>query len=280
MEGSNNLSEKFIPINSKYEDQSFIDIDIIDLFGLKNLITDNMDVKMLMKKLTTKYHNLSLKYHPDKFVNNDKEIINIKQCMIIVEEIKNGMFLSFINDIYNILKDIIKNDPSDLINIANGNISHPTDDFYDLKKKIERKPAETKADRPIHNIEKITEQKITDRDIGRLMQEEITKRNKLNIVNVFDQPDFDARTTQKFKEKFNNKFEETKETCDEQPANEMNLDDMAINTQIGIYIGNLEGCFGRSSNVTDLEEAFKPIKVPKKCKQSKTFDEYRKEREK
>jgi hypothetical protein len=83
------LCQQLIEINKKYESCTFVDIDFIDLFGLNknNLDNSNIDFNIIKKKIVTKYYNLALKYHPDKYANNTETIINLKNCFINIDEI-------------------------------------------------------------------------------------------------------------------------------------------------------------------------------------------------
>jgi hypothetical protein len=105
------LCQQLIKINKKYESNSFVDIDFIKLFGLcpKPQRTQRTleDINLIKKKMTAKYYNLALKYHPDKFVSSTESILNIINCFVSIDEIKSGEFLSFINDIYEMFNQMI-----------------------------------------------------------------------------------------------------------------------------------------------------------------------------
>jgi hypothetical protein len=121
LSNNNYLCRQLLDINKKYESSTFIDIDFIDLFNLYNQSYD--DLNILKKKITAKYYNLALKYHPDKYININEEIINIKNCYITIDELKSGSFISFINDIYEMLINMIIQDTESLINLINGYIN-------------------------------------------------------------------------------------------------------------------------------------------------------------
>jgi len=91
MSNSEYLYERLLTINSTYETASFIDIDFIELFNIQ----ETSDIK---KAITSKYYSLALKYHPDKYRKKTEDIV-INNTLINIDEIKNGLFLSFINDI-------------------------------------------------------------------------------------------------------------------------------------------------------------------------------------
>jgi len=115
------LCQQLIEINKKYESCTFVDIDFINLYRLSNSDKSNIDLNLIKKKIVTKYYNLALKYHPDKYINNEESIINVKNCFINIDEIKSGEFIAFINDIHELLINLIVEEPESLINIINGN---------------------------------------------------------------------------------------------------------------------------------------------------------------
>ena len=79
--GNDYLISKLTEINKKYETNSFIDIDFVELFNLQ-ILRETIDIEIIKKKLTSKYHNLILKYHPDKFINNGDNIIEVNNIYI------------------------------------------------------------------------------------------------------------------------------------------------------------------------------------------------------
>lgn len=261
MEPINLLCKYLIEINKKYESTSFVDIDFLNLFGIRE------NSENLKKKITTKYYNLALKYHPDKHTNNNESIINVANCFINIEEIKSGSFLSFINDIYEMLLNILKEDPETLLNLINGETDELLNkfdfnsDFNNLKRRFD-KNVNKEYYRP--NVEQInefnnemkkqsiTEIKLDSSQMESLINLEQEKRNNLKIEKVFTE---EEQQNTNFKEIFNNKFEDDKE-----------VDETITTIQAFNYDDSSLTLIGLNSNISDINEAFGPIRVNNKIK--------------
>lgn len=293
MESSVNTSylcKQLIEINKKYESNSFIDIDFIDLF---NISKNTNNLEQLKKKITTKYYNLALKYHPDKYVDSSETIVNVKNCFIKIDEIKSGLFLSFINDIYEMFNNMIKEDPETLINIINGNITDLfsgidlNSDFNNLKRRLDVNNKEfnvlssddrKKIENEMNKL-KISEIKINEDQTKELVNVEREKREKLKIENIFTETE---QKDPKFKEIFNDVFDMKKEdipndniptTTDIMPFNFDSNSNLSSNVSI---VKNITS----SCVASDFNEAFKPIRVNRNIVTQKlSYDEYISQRE-
>jgi hypothetical protein len=209
--GSDYLISKLMEINKKYETNSFIDIDFIELFNLQTL-KEIIDINIIKRKLTSIYHNLILKYHPDKYINNVDEVNNIN-----IDDIKSGCFLSFICDIYDMLIYILKNNLDDLIDLINGEIKNKS--FNDLKNNQEEiyikedksiddykiftdlELIELKKDfkdEKIDNINKLIEDKKRTIVIEKIFTDEQKKESGFN--NIFNSKFIDKNISNKNKE--------------------------------------------------------------------------------
>lgn len=276
------LCSKLIEINKKYESTSFIDIDFIDLFSLRTMTAKTMaDIKNIKKKITTIYYKLMLKYHSDKFMSHKENVIKINNCFICVDEIKSGQFASFINDIYEMFNEMLL-DVSGLENFLEI-ISSNTDDvlnkfdinsdFYNLKRRfdmnINSKDYLKASDEQIKEFKtdinkiKIVDSKINGDQIKSLINSELQNRaNSINTERLFTEKE---QLEDGFNEKFNNVFDSAKnlntDTSEQLDTNSINTDIVAYN-----YDDNCNLSFGNNATnltncITELSEAFKPIRV-------------------
>jgi hypothetical protein len=274
MEPLNILYKYLTEINKKYENTSFVDIDFIKLFGLREK-SDN-----LKKIITTKYYNLALKYHPDKHTNSTEIIINIINCFVNIEEIKAGQFLSFINDIYNMLLNIIKDDQQILFNLINGeteellNKFDLNSDFNNLKRRYNRnidkeyyKPNEEQMNEFNNEIknQSIIEIKLDSYKMESLINSEQEKRNNLKIEKIFTE---EEQQSEKFKEIFNNKFD-----------NNIEIDEIITTIQPFNFNDSNLTLIGTNNNISEINEAFEPIRVNKKIKENLSYDKLIEERD-
>lgn len=294
MESLNNnyLCQQLIIINKKYEYNSFVDIDFIQLFGLNDINAQN-DINVIKKKLTTKYYNLSLKYHPDKHLNNENTIVPVINVPININEIKDGSFVSFINDIYNMLQYIIKNEPETIINIINGNASELLNfdlisDHYSLKKNYTlphtqeyTKPSENQVEnfRSKLKSNQIIETKLLDTELNNLIETKNDERSKLTIEKQFT----DEQTSDKhFNKVFNNTFDDQKNSTifNDEQDNDQTLEmclrgygkscevkEFNDSMDLSLVAGEL------SKTISNIDEAFSPIMVNNKLKVSKKTPE-------
>jgi hypothetical protein len=308
------LCIQLIEINKKYESYSFVDIDFIDLYGLNKLEKTSIDLNLIKKKIVTKYYNLALKYHPDKYMNNQESVINIKNCFINIEEIKSGLFLSFVNDIYELLLNLIIKEPESLINIINGNtedILNKYDlsaDHNNLKRRFESnvqyeyiKPSDDQINEFKEELKKslIVESKLTNEDLQVLTAEQKEKREKIKIENIFtDEQMIQMEQIDKSSQSgnatgnatgnaiFNNVFDEKKDIL--LTNNNLSLDNMFETVQniqpynfgtnstlsLGSNIGYGTNIGSLSNTISDLSEAFEPIRVNKNTQnQSVSYEE-------
>lgn len=249
MSNIDNLYKQLIEINKKYESTTFIDIDFIELFGIRLINIDEAK-----KKITNKYYSLALKYHPDKYINtiDIEQLIDINNILVNIDDIKSGQFLSFITDIYKILINIITEDKDNLKLIIEGcdllSMNYGGD-HSSLKKHFNSKAYNI----PTNDTEKIqneiiSEIKIDDKELQKLIDIQIEKRKELNIEQIFTEDDIKSEG---FKNKFNNKFETTIVNSNVQteilPYNE-------LNQNIGLIC----------KSISDLKEAFEPIQINRK----------------
>lgn len=275
MEPINTLCKYLILINKKYESTSFVDIDFLDLFGIK----DNSE--NLKKKITTKYYNLALKYHPDKHINNNDTIINVVNCYINIEEIKSGQFLSFINDIYEMLLNIEKEDPDTLLNLINGETNELLNkfdfnsDFNNLKRRFDRninkeyyKPNIEQVNEFNNEMKKqsIVEIKLDPVQMEKLIDSEQNKRENLKIEKIFTE---EEQKRENFKEIFNDKFEDNRET-----------DETITSIQAFNFNDSYLTLTGINNNISDIDEAFGPIRINNKLKKNIiSYDELLRDRD-
>jgi len=226
------LCQQLIEINKKYDLCSFVDIDFIDLYDLQNY--NNIDLPIIKRKITTKYYSLALKYHPDKYISNEDTIINIKNCFINVDEVQNGQFLSFINDIYELLINLIDEEPESLVNIIQGNTNEVLNkydlntDHNILKRRFnnETQKLSMKIDKNDEYLEKIIEEmkcnliidkKMDKNEMDIKKNEEIEKRNQFKLEEVFteaqinEMKDLRENNLEKFNLVFNTTFEDHKD---------------------------------------------------------------------
>lgn len=289
------LCNQLIEINKKYENNNFIDMDFIDLFGLQSQTTKTItDIDKIKKKLTAKYYNLALKYHPDKFSSSVENIINIKNCFVSTDEIKSGEFLSFINDIYEMFNNMFNEDPESLINIINGktddllNKFDINGDFNNLKRRFDTnlnsKEYLKATNEQMRDFEeelgraKIADLKINEDQLKSLILEEQDKRENLKIERLFTQ---EEQIETGFNKKFNDVFDTTKtsylnssnetfnETLDEKSNNILAFN---FNNNYDLSVG--VNSIGLSTSITDINEAFGPIRVTNNlAKEHLSYDE-------
>lgn len=289
---TNYLCKQLMEINKKYESNSFANIDFIELFGLhsKSQQTIN-DLDKIKRKFTAKYYNLALLYHPDKYSGRN-DIINIKNCFVTADEIKSGLFLSFITDIYGMLNNMIKEDSENLINIVNGNTEQISNsvglnnDFYNLKRKFDGgickeylKPTNEQIEEfenELINIKK-KDTKITIDQTKVLVDNEMEKRDQLKIDNIFTNKQIQDKT--KFKKIFNETFNSLKNQ--DQSQDVKNVVEPANNVICNYVSGTGVGAMiGTNTSITDISEAFEPIKITDNHKERKTtFNELISQRE-
>jgi hypothetical protein len=255
----NYLCQQLILINKKYESYSFVDIDFIELFNL-NLKIDNLN--QIKKKITTKYYSLALKYHPDKHTDNNDLVINVVNSFVNITEIKSGEFLAFISDIYQMLLNLIIEDPEVLIKLVNGNTEgilgnfDYNGDFYNLKKRFDSsfnteyiRPDINQVDEFENKLERISEIKINEEEILSLIEQEKEKRELVKVANIFTETDIET-------DQFNETFDNIKYNNNEFYSTDI----LAFN-----FNKNYELSAGKSSDyATDIDEAFKPININSK----------------
>jgi hypothetical protein len=294
------LCQQLIKINKKYESNSFVDIDFIKLFGLcpKTQKTQRTleDINLIKKKMTAKYYNLALKYHPDKFVSSTESILNIINCFVSIDEIKSGEFLSFINDIYEMFNQMIVEDPESLINIINGktedilNKFDMNSDYYNLKRRFDTTASKDylkATDQQMREFEeelnkvKIADAKINESQLKNLIECEQGKRETLKVDRMFSETE---QTNPEFNKIFNDAFDNTKNTM-------LNVTDTGLDTfsgsndimaynfntnydlSTGISSANASN-FGAGTSISDISEAFGPIRVNNMMKtQQMTFED-------
>lgn len=294
---TNYLCKQLSEINEKYNTNSFVDIDFIELFGLQSKTHQTInDLDKIKRKFTAKYYNLALLYHPDKFSGSD-EIINIKNCFVTTDEIKCGLFLSFVTDIYEMLNNMIKEDPENLINIINGDTEQISNrvglnsDFYGLKHKFDGgiskeylKPTSEQLkefEKELINIKK-KDTKITIDRTEMLVKKEMDKRDKLKIDNIFTNEQIQNKT--KFKNIFNETFD-TKKNANLRDLYQEHDDKKEIEPANNIICNYVTGSgvgamIGTSTSITDISEAFEPIKIINNHKEQKiTLEELISQRE-
>lgn len=299
------LCQQLIEINKKYESCTFVDIDFIDLYGLSNSSTQNadtdIDLTIIKKKIVTKYYGLALKYHPDKYVNNNDDIINLKNCFIKVDEIKNGQLLAFINDIHQLLINLIIEEPESLVNIIKGNTDQVLNkydlsaDHISLKRRYQNdmintevRPATEEQLRQFEEEMKrniIIDTKMDKDEMLSKADEEITKRSEFKVEEVFTEEqlsqlkEIDENGLPKFNNVFNSAFENHKDSVISVSNNDEDgsYDKMFSNTNdIQPYnFGNGQTMLAHgslSNSISELSEAFGPIKISKQSHQL-TFEQ-------
>ena len=244
---------------SKYESYNFSNINYIDLFDLLHIQDNiNFDYNSIKKYITTKYYSLALKYHPDKFNNN----IN-SNIMIDTDEILSGAFLSFINEIYNYLLYLLKED-IDNFNISKliNNISNNNDCFL-LKKNVINNHFKL-YDEQINkfNNDIIKEEKLSTQNIIKLIDEE--NENRIAELSKIEKLFTDKEMSDykdNFNDKFNNKFID---------KNDNNNDDIIKEIQPYNYDESYIISKNMIKSISTLEEAYAPVKLFKypvnKCK--------------
>ena len=252
---SNNLYDGLLQINKKYESTTFIDIDIIQLFNLDSYTK---------KTITTKYYNLALIYHPDKYTKKEKyKTIKINDIDIDINDIKTGLFLSFITDIYKLLT----NNLDDIVLLKGGvHTMNNNGDHSKLKQSYTKNTNPHDSPNGFVN-EKIIEIKLNKGDINKLIETEHEKRHKLKIENIFTDTE---EKSDKFDIIFNDKFEVSVpnvETTTEIIAyNELNSHHKLISN--------------KNISISNIEEAFEPLKINRKLiRETLTYEQYINKRE-
>jgi hypothetical protein len=306
------LCQQLIEINKKYESCTFVDIDFIDLYGLSNSDKSNIDLNIIKKKIITKYYNLALKYHPDKYINNEESIINVKNCFINIDEIKSGEFIAFINDIHELLINLIIEEPESLINIINGNTEDVLNKYdlnadHNILKRRYNNEIKTDYERANEDqIKKfedelknslIIDNKLTKEDLEYKTILEKDKRKDFQVEKVFNEEqlnklgEFDENGKPKFNLLFNSVFEDHKEIIINETqitnTNNESFDNAFQNQEIQEIqaynsVGSLNTlAYGSLANtISDLSEAFSPIKVNKNnISEQLTYDQLMVKRE-
>jgi len=293
------LYRQLIEINKKYESNTFVDIDFIELFGLNSKAEKSIhNIEQIKKKITAKYYNLALKYHPDKFIKSTDSIINIKNCFVSIDEIKSGEFLSFINDIHEMFTGMINEDPENLINIVNGqtdNILNKFDmnsDYNNLKRHFNNtitKEYSRATDEQIKEFEtelknmRIIDTKISEDQLKNLIESEQDKRETLKVERVFSETE---QQNPEFNKLFNNVFDDTKNNLlntDIQDDGENEIMAYNFNTKYdlstGISTANSTNFSGFGTSISEISEAFAPLRVNNIKTQQFTYDEMLAQRE-
>jgi len=298
------LCKQLIEINKKYSSNSFIDIDFIDLFGLNSKNTKTIvDLDKIKKKLTAKYYNLALKYHPDKYLTAEESIISIKNCFVSVDEIKSGEFLSFINDIHEMFNNMMTEDPESLINIINGNTEDVLNkfdingDYYNLKRRFDTNISTKEYLKPTDdqmrefeeelNKVKIADLKINEDQLKSLIEQEQDRRENLKVDRLFTET---QQADPKFNDMFNEVFDSTKNSFMNTPGNDQNdqsdlnnisnTNIMAFNFNNNYDLSTGISSTGLSTSITDISEAFGPIRVNNNSKpQTLSYEELLAQRE-
>jgi curved DNA-binding protein CbpA len=298
------LCQQLIEINKKYESCTFVDIDFIDLYGLQNQQhnTDiDVDLNIIKKKIVTKYYGLALKYHPDKYATNEEEIINIKNCFVKTEEIKNGQFLAFINDIQQLLLNLITEEPESLINIIKGKTEDVLNkydlsaDHDTLKRRFQNQnvnvgPATEEQVRQFEEEMKrslIVDAKMGKDEMETKATEEITKRDEFKVEEAFTEEQLtklkecDQINMEEFNSVFNSAFENHKDGIINGLNDHNGTDNFeqmfSPSNDIQPYnfnSGQTTLAYGSLSNtISELSEAFGPIKINRQPTQQLTFEQ-------
>jgi hypothetical protein len=258
MSNTDYLYKQLIEINKKYESTTFIDIDFIELFSIRSINIDEAK-----KKITNKYYNLALKYHPDKYTNvtDIDQLIDINNILVNIDDIKSGQFLSFITDIYKILITMITEDKENLKRIIEGcdilSMNYGGD-HTSLKQHFNSRSYDIpNAYTEVLNNEVISEIKIDDKELQKLIDIQVEKRKELNIEQIFTENDIKSEG---FKNTFNDKFETT-------------IVNSNVQTEILPY-NELNKNIGLKTSISDIKEAFEPIQINRR-QQSKiiSFEE-------
>ena len=249
------LYNQLIEINNKYESTSFVDIDFIKLFNIRSIDTNN-----IKKIITNKYYSLALKYHPDKYINTNDGTIDMDDITIIIDDIKSGQFLSFITDIYKTLINMITIDKENLIKIINGEdllTINYGGDHANLKQHFNNKPSIIIDQKQINTLKDvITEKKINDNELQKLIDEENIKIKNLKIDNIFIEEDIKSV---EFKNIFNDKFETTLTNTNTNTTTEI-MPYNSTDTNMKLISNRL------TTSITDIQEAFEPININRKIK--------------
>ena len=256
------LYTQLIEINNKYESTSFVDIDFIQLFHIRSI-----DISNIKKIITNKYYSLALKYHPDKYINNNDLTIDIYNVSIIIDEIKSGQFLSFITDIYKILIKMIDEDKDNLIKIINGEDILTLNfggDHSNLKQHFNNQLSIKIDKNQINNLKDvIIEKKIDEKELQELINQENNKREQLKIDNLFINEDIKSNN---FKTIFNDKFEDTinnTNTITSTNTEILPFNQLETNINFKIVSNKL------TTSISDIKEAFEPIQINRKVKNEK-----------
>ncbi len=300
----NILIKELSRINNVYGSSSFVDIDFIKLFDLVPTEKNKLDDPILIKKkIMNKFYALAIKYHPDKYSSNEDTTahVNILDNFVLVEDIKNGSFMGFVEDIRKTLIDVLEKEPQTVINIINGDIStifgnyDPNSDFVSLKRRFDSninkdyiKPTQDQLDTFNFSNTKISDTRIDDKEIMDLISSEVEKREKLKIDNIFSGED---QNDKNFNAKFNEAFETAKfstlnttDNLDTEPdAQTFNIQPFNSNSDFNFNL-NLTTTNTNAktfSQATSLDEAFGVINVnPKNVpSKQKTYEELLSERE-
>lgn len=278
------LCKKLVEINKKYESTTFIDIDFVELFNLTN-IKEFVNMQIVHKKITTKYYNLALKYHPDKYKDNVTDI-KVTNCLINVDDIKTGLFISFINDIYELLINMISKDQLSLISILKGeteeilNKQNIFSDYKNLKRKQDYEPYKKPSEEQVNNFEKELNKKIqeTKLDEGELINKiklEQNKREQIKINNVFKK---DVTN-----DVFNNTFVDTKnevlkddviDTTKTVDIEAFDNSKLIISKDDKDNIGSVYNTHRLSNTISEISEAFEPLRVSGFQSKKLSYDEY------
>ena len=265
------LNNYLLEINNKYQSTNLLDLDFCILFKLNYLESSEINNKsILRKKITNSYYKLALKFHPDKFKDNNTEYISINDVYIKSDYVKNGLLLSFINDIYNMILDLLENQIEILINLINKSDIKATNEaknFIDLKEQQNIPISNKISGNDIINFRNelkkinIDEKKIGDDEIVNLINDLIKTRNNLNIEKTIKNYD-----NNNFNEIFNNDFIE----------NKLKKYKLAKNNEIMPFNFSHNYIIKRNNvNITDIDEAFKVLEIDYnyKIKLSKNIDE-------
>ena len=281
------LCKKLVEINKKYESTTFVDIDFIDLFDLTS-IKEFVNMSVVHKKITTKYYNLALKYHPDKHKDNVSDI-KVKNCLINVEDIKNVLFISFINDIYELLINMITKDQASLVSLLKGetedilNKHNIFSDYNNLKRKQGYDSYKKATEEQVKTFEKelnkkIQETKLDEEELINRIKSEQDKREQLKIDNMFKGTE--SVTT----DVFNNAFVDTKNEVLKDDVNDTNIQTQEIeafdNNKLILSkddkdnIGSVYNTHKLSNTISEISEAFEPLRVGNFQSKKLSYDEY------
>jgi hypothetical protein len=278
------MDNKFIigikNIHEKFKDNGFINIDFFRLFGISDI-----SINLMNKKVSSRYHQLILKYHPDKLQGRDEKYIIIRdiknnfEVKIDTDEIRNGSFFNYITDIYNLLTTTLDENPQlildgiDMNILAIDNIDHNTLKLSYLNNNLSlQKPTDEQLEAIHKELEllKIKESKLTSEILEELILKEESKRESLEIKNIFNKLDVE-------KEEFNEKFTQIHEE-------EMNLRPELETREIQPYKADQDMMLSsfNNSTISDINEAFEPIVYRKSNNmyRNMSYDEILEERSK